>query len=249
MYCLFNKKNLPNLIFLHGWGGCWQSWYPILKSLKKEYNLFALDLPGFGQTPLSRPYNLIDYSTYVSNFINENNIKNPILIGHSFGGAIACQYTIDNPDKASRLVLVDAAPIRYKLSLKQQTIIFITQTTKIILSTPFFRCFFEPAKKILYKTLKLENSGYADLNNPTLKKTFSNIIREDLSSKLSLIKTPTLLIWGENDLDTPLLAGKKIAQLISNSKLIIFPNLGHFAYLDNQKKFIREIKKFITNEN
>ncbi len=105
--------------------------------------------------------------------------------------------------------------------------------------------FYQPIKKLLYKSLKLEDSGYSDLTNPILKKTFTTVIREDLTPILSNIKIPTLIIWGENDTATPLSAGKKINSLIPKSKMIIFKNTSHFSYLDDQEKFVTEIKKFI----
>jgi len=238
-------KKLPNLIFLHGWGGCWQSWFPILERLKKDFNLYAPDLPGFGQEPISRPYSLDDYIDFVVDFIKKNKIKNPILIGHSFGGAIASKIAANKIIQLKTIILIDAAPIRYNLNPKQKTISLITKPAKIILSLPLINKFYQPIKKLLYKSLKLEDSGYSDLTNPILKKTFTTVIREDLTPILSNIKIPTLIIWGENDTATPLSAGKKINSLIPKSKMIIFKNTSHFSYLDDQEKFVTEIKKFI----
>jgi pimeloyl-ACP methyl ester carboxylesterase len=81
-YSSITKKSQINLVFLHGWGGCWQSWYPILERLKKNFNLYAPDLPGFGKEPLSTPYNLENYVDFVVDFIIKNKMEKPILIGH-----------------------------------------------------------------------------------------------------------------------------------------------------------------------
>ena len=77
------SNSKPNLVFLHGWGGSWQSWYPILESLKTDYNLYALDLPGSVPNPISKPYYLSNFASYVNNYLKKNKVKNPILIGHS----------------------------------------------------------------------------------------------------------------------------------------------------------------------
>lgn len=242
---IINGKK-SNLVFLHGWGGCWQSWYPILEKVKNEFNLYAIDLPGFGQEPIQIPYHLDNYVDFVIDFITKNKIKNPILIGHSFGGAIASKIAINQPKLITKIILVDAAPIRYDLTLKQKTISSIVKPIKTILSLPFIDRIYQPTKKLLYKSLKLENSGYADLTNPILKKTFTNVIREDLSSILPKIKIPTLIIWGEKDIDTPLSAGQKVHQLINRSQFIIYPKSSHFAYLEKPNEFTKDLIKFIN---
>ncbi|MDD3003146.1 MAG: alpha/beta hydrolase [Candidatus Shapirobacteria bacterium] len=241
------KKNInTNLVFLHGWGGCWQSWFPILENLKKNYSVYAPDLPGFGQNPIHKPYNLNNYVDFVCKYLKDNNIKDPILIGHSFGGAIISKIAAEKTISIKKIILVDAAPIRLPQTPKQKIITTISKPAKSILSLPFFNKFYHPIKKILYRSLKLQDSGYADLENPVLKKTFTTVIRQDLSPILPKINIPTLIIWGENDTDTPLSAGKKIHSLIPNSHLIIYPKSSHFAYLENKDQFIKDIKTFIN---
>lgn len=239
------KKNISNLVFIHGWGGCWQSWFPILEALKNDYHVFALDLPGHGQEKIEKALNLSDYSDFVKKYLEKNNIKNPILIGHSFGGAIICDLLIKNPNLSSKIILVDAAPIRPVPTFNQKIIFLTTQSIKKIFSIPFLKPFFQKTRHFAYRIIGLTKSDYYSIQNPILKQTFSTVIREDLTNKLSKIKAKTLIIWGEKDLSTPLHQGQEINKLIPNSKLIIIPNAGHFSYLDNQSKFITEVKKFI----
>jgi len=239
------KKNISNLVFLHGWGGCWQSWFPIIKALEKDYAIFAPDLPGHGQEKIEKALNLSDYSNFVKKYLEKNKIKNPILIGHSFGGAIICDLLVKNPDISSKIILVDAAPIRPIPSHKQKMILFASQSIKKIFSLPLLKPFFQKTRQFAYRIIGLTNSDYYSIQNPLLKQTFSTIIREDLTDKLANIKAKTLIIWGEKDFSTPLYQGQKINELLPNSKLIIIPGAGHFSYLDNQSQFITEIKNFI----
>ena len=62
-----------------------------------------------------------------------------------------------------------------------------------------------------------------------MQQTFKNIVNEDLTPYLKQINTETLIIWGEQDLDTPLNDAKKINKLIKNSALIIYPNASHYS--------------------
>lgn len=237
MFSSIIDKNKANLVFLHGWGGCWQSWYPILERLKKDFNLFAPDLPGFGQEPIKNAYHLNDYVDYVVKYIKNNKIKNPILIGHSFGGAITAKIAIDKKISLSKIILVDAAAIRHPYSSFQKIKFQLINSLKKIF--PF-------TQNIYYKIFKLQNSDYAALKNkPILRQTFKNVIQEDLTNELSKINTKTLIIWGKNDSSTPLSDGITMQKLIPNSSIKIFKDTSHFSYLDNQQQFINEIKEFI----
>ncbi len=241
-----NSKNSPTLVFLHGWGGSWASWSPILERLKKNFDLFAFDLPGFGNQSIQIPYYLDNYVDFVINLLKTRKIKNPILIGHSFGGAVISKIAAENLYPIKKLILVDAAAIRHPYSFRQLITLKTISSIKKILSLPLIKVIMPPIQKLYYRSTNQQNSDYAALkDNPIMQKTFQHIIKDDLSALLTKIKTPTLIIWGEDDLSTPLADGQKINSLISNSKLIIYPNSSHFSYLENQDIFVNDIKKFI----
>jgi pimeloyl-ACP methyl ester carboxylesterase len=241
-----NSKKSPTLVFLHGWGGSWASWSPVLERLKTDFNLFAFDLPGFGNQPIQIPYYLDNYVDFVTNILKTRKIKKPILIGHSFGGAVISKIAAENLYPIKKLILIDAAAIRHPYSFRQKITLKIVSSVKKILSLPLIRVIMPPIQKLYYHSTNQQNSDYAALKgNPIMQKTFQHVIKDDLSSLLTKIKTPTLIIWGENDLSTPLTDGQKINSLITNSKLIIYPNSTHFSYLENQDIFISDVKKFI----
>ena len=71
----------------------------------------------------------------------------------------------------------------------------------------------------------------------------NRIVTLDLTSKLKEIKNSTLLIWGENDTDTPLYMAKIMEKEIKDSGLVVIKNAGHFSYLDNTNQYL-----LVTNE-
>lgn len=226
--------NQSTLVFLHGWGGNHNSWFPITEKLKKHYKIYAPDLPGFSNTPVSRPYKINDFVDFLEKYLKDNKIVSPILVGHSFGGTIAANFAATH--SISKLILVDAAIVRPSQTLPQ----------KIIASfSPIIKPITAPIRPFIYRLLKLNNSDYYQITNSNLKKTFQMVIRQDSTNKLPLIKIPTLIIWGEKDTSTPLNDAQIIHSLILNSKLIVYPNSTHFAYLEHPDKFIKDLKKFI----
>ena len=93
-----------------------------------------------------------------------------------------------------------------------------------------------------------EKYGSADYNalDDEMKKTFVKVVSQDLSPLLPKIQASTLLIWGENDTETPLWMGQKMEQEIKDAGLVIFENDGHFAYLRQWQRFVTVVRAFLT---
>ena len=224
-----------NIIFIHGWGLSSKIFEPIVNLLGNDYEIYSLDLPGFGKTPIEKKMTLKDYAEFVYEFLKKNQIKDSIIIGHSFGGAVAAKFSLLYPNEISKLILVSASAIRQS-RLKMVLVKKAADFLKPLLP--------EKLRKFVLKLLKLDQTDYAQIESPELKETFKNIIAEDLKHDLSLIKSPTLIIWGENDAVTPLTEGELIATSIPGAKFEIIKNAGHFIFLEKPEEFIELIKEF-----
>lgn len=234
----YNFKNMEpkkNLVFLHGWGLSSKIFEPIIYRLKNDFEIYSLDLPGFGNSPINKPLVLKDYAEIVRDFLEKNKIENPIVIGHSFGGAVTAKLAYLHPESISKIVLVGASAIRQprrKMILLKKAADFL----KPLLP--------EKLRKLVLKLLKLDQTDYAQIESLELKETFKNVIAENLKSDLSLIKSPTLIIWGENDVVTTIAEGELIAKTIPGAKLAVVKNAGHFPFLEKPEEFIKLIKEF-----
>ena len=233
---LLKKPGSPSLVFLHGWGSSWQSWYPILRGLEGKYNLHAIDLPY----PQDKILSLDDYCQFVLDFIKKEHLTRPVLVGHSLGGAIASKIAVDHPEIISAIVLAAAASIRHPLPQPWR----LLQT----IATPF-KPHLQPFRKLIYKVPRLNSSDYQVLNTQVEKTTFQNLIKTDLTAELSQITCPTLILWGDDDPSTPVADGFKIHSLIPNSVFISFPHTGHFFYLDYPEKTIDAITDFVKDDS
>jgi len=226
------------IIFLHGWGLSSEVFKPLSYYMKDDFFVYAPDLPGFGKSPIEKPMTLKDYADFIYKFIRDNNIKEPIIVGHSFGGVAAIELAILYPESMSKLILVGATAIR-KPNLK------IKLLRKIAGILKYF--FPKKTRKFILKLFQLDASDYALIAKPHLKETFKNIINENLAPELQLIKIPVLVIWGEKDAVTPLSEGKLIAETIPDAKLVVVKNAGHFLFLEKPDEFITLIKEFASS--
>jgi pimeloyl-ACP methyl ester carboxylesterase len=79
-----------------------------------------------------------------------------------------------------------------------------------------------------------------------LRDTFLRVIEEDLTPFAQRVQAPTILIWGDQDNDTPLWQGRRLEQLIPDAALIVFTGAGHFSYLERLNDYLRIVENFLS---
>ncbi len=227
----------PTVLFLHGWQSQASVFFKILDKLS-DVNIFALDFPGFGKSPAPvKAFFVSDYVGVVSEFIQKLGLKNVILVGHSFGGRVGIKLASENSNLISKLILVDAAGKKDESMWKG-----FKSFMAHLLHPLFALSFMQPLRRWIYGLLGA--TDYVELSG-IMRQTFLNTINEDLLGNARQVKVPTLLIWGRNDLDTPLELGKVFNRLIPQSRLEILEDAGHFSFLDQPEKFTQLTSNFI----
>ena len=78
-----------------------------------------------------------------------------------------------------------------------------------------------------------------------MKKSYIKIVNEHLNDDYKKIKNQTLVIFGENDCETPLYMAKKINKFVKNSRLVVIKNAGHFAFIDKPSLFNSLVIEFL----
>lgn len=233
-----DNKNI--IVFLHGWGSEGKHFKPILD---KQDNFIAIDMPGFGGSDsLKDVWTLDKYAEFLKIFLDKLKILNPILVGHSFGGSVLIKYCADG-GKANKIILIGSAGIRIKTK-KVKFYNILSKIIKPILLTPGIKYAEGVIKKKAYNVIGSQD--YVSIKNKNLKNTFINIINQDLTEDMRKIDIDTFLIWGDNDMETPLSDGTLMNKLIKNSKLFIIKNAGHFAFLDKTEEFNKILKQILN---
>ena len=222
-YEAVNPKAKSSIVILHGWRQNASLWLPVAKLLPKNNSYYLLDLPGFGGTrDLAPNSDVPEYTTFVKDFTNKLKLKSFVLLGHSFGGQVACDFAIKYPKLVNRLVLVDAAVIRTRGLLTKAKILI----AKI----------FKPIKRVgLISQIHEKIAHDYSHSNDYQKSVLRQIINYDLSPKLHLIKVPTEIIWGSEDKVIPYV-GKYLVENISNARLHVIYGCDHSPHLTHPQK-------------
>lgn len=231
-YIEYGNKKGKDVVLLHGWGQNIEMMDPIGKGLMKDFHITILDLPGFGSS--SEPpygYTVYDYYEVLSEFLDKLKIKNPILIGHSFGGRLSIIYA--SKKKCEKVVLL-ASP--FKRSTKKNS--FKVKLLKFMKKIPIIK------ELEHYMKTKIGSTDYRNAS-PVMKSVLVNTVNEDLTEYIKQIEVPTILIWGDLDDAVPIEDAKYAESIMKDAALIVYEGCTHYAYLERINQTINILNSFL----
>lgn len=231
------------ILVLHGWGVGSESWVGVAELMAKEgYRVIVPDMPGFGKSAVpEKPWTVDDYVEWVKDFADKLEMDGFILIGHSFGGQVAAKFCAICPKKVDKLVLCAAAVVRKpRLGSRQILAKYLAKTKIIFQNIPFG--IYPVLRKIVYRIAGTRD--YAQLQG-VMAQTFLNVVGESVIESAKRIKTPTLIVWGDKDRETPTEDAREINNAIAGSRLEIIPDAGHKLHRTHAQILAEKIINFL----
>ncbi|HEX8179332.1 MAG TPA: alpha/beta hydrolase [Pyrinomonadaceae bacterium] len=251
----------PALILVHGFLVSNFVWRDVLVPLAEQgFRVIAPDLVGFGfsEKPAAAEYTVEAQARMLVGLLDELQIARAAFVGSSYGGAISTIVALEHPARVTRLVLVGAV---CNDNLKRHPLLRLVATPAVgdVLSPPLLdlRYFlrrklsrFDRAahgdrvramQRIAGRHLPLRAADTQRAMLSTLRRWSATRVERDAH----LLQPPTLLVWGENDLDTPLRDGETLHKLIPNSRLLVFPGVGHLPQEEIPQAFTEVVAEFL----
>ena len=240
-YEKYGKSN-KTIVILPGWGNTRKTFDYFINNLKEDYTIYILDYPSFGnsKTPIIE-LTIEDYTLSIKKWLEKEKINNPTIIAHSFGGRITSLLTTKYNYQVDKILLIDVAGIKRRKSPK----LFLKE--KIYKLLKYISILLPKKNKEKYLSIlynRFSSNDYKSLPN-SMKKTFQNIISKDLKYHYKSITSKVLIIWGDNDIDTPLKDAYLLKKIIKNSELIILKNATHYSYLNYPYLTLKIIISFL----
>lgn len=231
----------PPLLLVHGAGGDSLHWPPQLRRLPGG-DVYAIDLPGHGQSAGPGRNTIAGYSQVLQAFIAALSLPPLILAGHSMGGAIALDFALQHGTQLAGLALVGTgARLRVNGAiLDGLTTDFAATTAQLI------EWMYAPAFPTAWRARAL---AQVRTNDPlTLRNDFAACDAFDVRSQLSSLALPTLIICGVADKMTPIKVSEALHQAIPNSQLHLVEEAGHMVMLEQPAVVTALFREFLAEQ-
>jgi pimeloyl-ACP methyl ester carboxylesterase len=245
------------LILLHGMSSSLNTWDSVVPPLAAERRVISLDLPGFGLTGPSpeNTYNFDYYSKFIDSFTSRLNIKQFIIAGNSMGGAIAWNYALHNSKSVSKLILIDASGYPKKdeggslgFTIASTPVInnlLLYVTPKLLVRKSLESIYFDQNRVTEAQVERFHDVAIREGNRSVALQIFKGSFATTKNKgNINQIKVPTLILWGEKDNLISVDNAYRFKQDIQNSKVEIYPNVGHVPMEETPLKVANSIVNF-----
>lgn len=246
----------PPLVLLHGWAMHSGLWTPVLPRLAERFRVHRVDLPGHGRSASIEPYTLPAVARAVAaqcGWLPEP----PTLLGWSLGGAVALQWTLDQPEAIAKLILVNATPCfvardDWPHAMSTQTLQRFGDELGASYQATLHR----------FVSLQLQGSKHArDLmtrlraelfscgtpSRQSLQAALAALSAIDLRARVGTIAQPALVVAGERDTLVPALASAWLAAALPSGRLALLAGAAHAPFLSHPEAFFAAVEAFLDD--
>lgn len=262
------RSSDPALILIHGFGGSTFGWRHVLEPLAtRGWHVVAIDLPGFGlaEKDWSGAYDHASHAQFVLAAMDQMNINEAVLAGHSMGGNVVSWIAALAPERVRGLALVDAAiaspaASRNGAASTALRIPPLRRAARILIRSAFTEATFG---ELLSSAFAVKSAatpetirGYAAASRlPEWDAALLGIIRDSSANSLPLqiaeivgragAPIPTLILWGAEDSWVPLSSGEVLRDALPSATYVVLPGLGHVPFEEDPEEFTRAMQDWL----
>ena len=250
----------PPLFLIHGFLSSTFVWSRVFLELAAAgFRVIAPDLIGYGYSakPRNFDYSIESQAKVLAGLLERLGCEGAILVGSSYGGALALTVALDQPELVRKLVLVGAVsnnePKRFMMMRLVRTPVVGDIVSPLLAGS---RRLLRARMKRVYDRHQTSLDEFrvdarflplrAASTHRAIIRTVRNWDAMRIQREAHLVKQPTLLIWGDNDPDIPLRDGEELQQQIENSRLIVFKDCGHHPQEEYPTAFTKAVLEFCS---
>jgi len=256
------------LLFVHGLSSNMEAWSKNLAQLKENYIIIAIDLPGYGKSSKnSNHYSMADYACFINEFIQQKELKNVSLVGHSMGGQVAIHSVLNHPENFEKLILIAPAGIE-TFSPQEAGILKVSYTAEMVqnateeqIRNNFKMNFYEfpaEAEFMVKDRIGMKEASDFKEHSIIIVNNIAAMLDEPVLEDLNKIKMPVLMIFGKEDALIPnryfhptldlLNLSKTAKEHMQQLEVKIIEKAGHFVNFEKAAEVNREIEDFMNQE-
>lgn len=244
-----------SIIFIPGFACSGEVWKETKLLYEKEYTCYTLTMAGFANAKPQPNATFKNWETCIANYIKENKIDKPILIGHSMGGGLALALAADYPELIEKIVVVDALPClsalmnpSFKTEEKFDCSAMINKTTSAT-KEQFYQMQKNAMQRLLEDTSKQELViGWSMLSDrKTFAEMYCDFSNTDLREKIANIKCPTLVLLESYFINLKPAIEEQYKYLKTANLQYATKGL-HFIMYDDTAWYFSQLNNFITTK-
>lgn len=239
------------LIILHGLFGSSDNWLTVARELEIDYKIYLVDLRNHGDSPHSNDFTYASMADDLLEFVQEHQIKDPIVLGHSMGGKAAMRFAVEHPELVKKLVVVDIAPRYYpphhqvilnglksidleKIKSRKQADDALGEYVKEL-----------GIRQFLLKNLSRKNEGGYEwkMNLPVIDQQIENV--GEALSKEAKFEKPTLFINGEVSDYIREKEEELIYTIFPQATIQTIKGAGHWVHAEKTDEFVDLLRAFL----
>lgn len=217
------------VVLVHGLSGSFRWWARNIGPLSAHVQIFAIDLPGFGDNRRGGQFALEATAAHILAWMDAVGIERASIAGHSMGGAIAADLTASAPGRVERLVLVDVPLLPSARGLIRLAAIGAAS-----------------ARRLPPRFLPVLVSDALRAGPLTIRNAARALLAADLRPRLGCIQAPSLVIWGARDALFPVAYGQRVAEALPGADFAVIEHAGHNPMWDQPAAFNRLVLDFLT---
>ena len=239
------------LIILHGFLGSLDNWRSVSKRLSVSYKVHNMDLRNHGESPHSEIMSYPIMADDLREFLDEHQILEASLLGHSMGGKVAMQFALEHPARVAKLIVVDIAPKDYPPSQRSLLQAFRDLNLQTFRSFGEIDAALAPSirnpilRQFLLKNLARDSGAFRwKINLDAFIKNYDELTKNIVAGKQ--FNKPTLFIRGGQskyiqDEDLTI-----IKQSFPLAEISTIPNAGHWVHADTPSEFLQTVMDFLA---
>ena len=259
---------LVPLLFVHGLSGSWQNWLENLPAFAPGHRVLAMDLPGFGATPMpaSGRVSIAGYATLLVALLDLLEIPRACVVGNSMGGFIALEFALAAPERVDSLVLVSPAGIGARTQRNDRLLGGLRRVERLILAGGGMlaanadwvarraRLRRAAMQVAVHRPDKLPNALMSEQirqsnGKPGFVAALDAITDHDVEERLGDIACRTLLYWGRDDRLVPVRDAARFLELIPDARLVVLDETGHLAMLERPARFNADLAAWLAGSS
>lgn len=224
------------VVFIHGAADSPKTFLPQAEKLARRHLCILPYLPGHGRShKIDEKVKLTDFTQALFALVSALNLTKVTLVGYSFGAAVAVDFTLKHPEMVEKMVIMDGLVLKAHLPFSEAVLHIVSDY--VADSVEALR------RRVPLKVLTAEELSSDLFEILHISKVINRV---NFIKKLSLIKVPTLILWGQDDCVIPVSHAHRLHAAIRGSQLKVFPG-GHSWKRFQPEELAKTLKEFLSS--